>query len=260
MLVFSKRKKPLRHITTCCFGHLDTVTEDGLATEKAVEDDIDAPVVFTSCDMVYMVLLLVLPGCLATNTTIGWGAIWLKIYLWNCEMWECDFFFPLMQGKPKIFQCTGSLFAWCCAVAWSTCFFIGEHQIFHNPTPLGTITGGVPCYVFNFAMIYICMVPKGKKGSLRHHFNIIRCWIPSVIWVCSLCVYDGLTFVQHEYVLKLHDEGKEWQYICGNIAIQMTFIGIREVLCNLPLGGFMGVENSDISFLWTLGYSAMYST
>ena len=106
-------------------------TEEGLAKENVVEDDIDAPVVFTSSDMVYMVLLLILPGCLAilpvcvplANTfakdgdnsiatnwayysvynVVGWGAIWIKITLWNCELWDCRFFFPFMQDVDDVF-------------------------------------------------------------------------------------------------------------------------------------------------------------
>lgn len=80
------------------------------------------------------------------------------------------------------------------------------------------------------------------------------------MWVICLVLFLFLTYINGKYVLKLHDDGKAVQYICGTVAIQITYIAIREAFCSLPIEMFMGVENSDVAFLWIVGYSAMYST
>jgi hypothetical protein len=258
------------------------------AAEEGLDaiDDIDAgDMNLTRSDYLHIVFAFILPGALAMTpvmmpfgtpfardgdngilpnwayyfwyTPIGWGAMWLKIVLWNSELWDREFFFPFMHSRPGFFRCNGTLAVVLINTLVATCFYLGGYCIFHNPVPIGTISFGVPCFVVLFILMYVFVVPPESRATLRDHFRILRCWMPFVLWVIALCIYMALVWVQTFVVAGIENKAL---YVAGNIGTQALFITIRELFAMAPLEWFMGDQHLDLSMLWNLGYSAMCST
>jgi hypothetical protein len=245
----------------------------------------DADMVLTTTDYWHIVGAFILPGALAmspvlmpfgnpfakdgdnsiaTNwayyfwyTPIGWCAMWIKIVLWNSELWNVTFFFPFMHSRPGAFQCNSTLIAVLNSTVFATMFYCFGYMVFRNPVPIGTIAFGVPCFVVLFINMYFFVVPRENRASFRDHFRILRCWIPFVIWFMALCVFMGLVWLQTYIVMGI--ESKVF-FVLGNVGVQFAFIAIRETLGAVPLEWFMGDQHLDLSMLWNLGYAAMCST
>jgi len=236
-------------------------------------------------DYLHIVLAAILPGALAvipvlmpfgnpfakdgdnsiaTNwayyfwyTPIGWAYMWIKITLWNCELWDRDFFFPFMHSRPESFSCNSTLIAVFNSTAFAVLAYCTGYLIFHNPIPLGTLCFGAPCFIVFFINMYLFVVPSQCKQTLSDHFKIFRCWAPFVFWVAALGIYMGLIWVQSFLVSGIQNK---YLYIIGNISTQLAFVVIRESFALMPLEWFMGDQHMDLSMLWNLGYSAMCST
>lgn len=190
-------------------------------------------------------------------TPIGWCAMWVKIVLWNCELWDRDFFLPFMHGRPGLCRLNSSIVVVLVGTVWATGFFVSGYFIFHNPVPFGTISFGVPSFVVVFILLYFFVVPSDMRKTTRDHFRIIRCWLPFVFWVCALVIYMCLVWVQTFGVSQITNK---YMFVAANMGVQIMFIVIRELFACMPLHWFMGDQSMDLSMLWGLGYGAMCAT
>jgi len=265
-------------------GDEEMILED-LVSQEGDYDVAEEDLTMKRDDYVHIIFAAILPGALAvtpvlmpfgnpfakdgdngiaTNwayyfwyTPIGWGAMWIKIVLWNCELWDRDFFFPFMHSRVGFFSCNSTLIAVFNTTVFAVLAYYGGYLIFHNPVPIGTLAFGVPCFVVLFINMYFLVVPPEYRQTARDHFRIFRCWAPFVLWVTALGIYMGLVWVQSFVVSGIQNK---YFYVLGNIGTQLAFIVIREGFAQMPLEWFMGDQHMDLSMLWNLGYSAMCST
>jgi len=189
-------------------------------------------------------------------TPIGWGAVWIKIVLWNCELWDRDFFMPFMQLRSGFFLCNGTLAAVVNTTIFSVALYLCGYLIFHNPVPIGTISFGVPCFLVVFINMYFLVVPASFRQSWPDHVRLLRCWSPFVIWVAGLVIHTCILWLQQFHF----DASNTALYISANVGVQALFIIVREGMDKIPLESLMGDVNLDLSLLWGLAYSAMCST
>jgi hypothetical protein len=190
-------------------------------------------------------------------TPIGWGAVWIKMTLWNAELWDHEFFFPFMRGQVGFFKLNKSIFPVLISTAWAVFLYWMGYQIFSNPVPFGTISFGVPCFVVCFISLYIFVVPSHMRESLHHHWTLLMAYIPFVIWVVVLVTYIGIVWVQ-TFLVPLLDN--KVLYCAANIACTMSFFGINKLLGTIPMDMFLGGLKPSLAVLWTLGYAAMAAT
>jgi len=190
-------------------------------------------------------------------TPIGWAVMWVKIVLWNCELWGRDFFFPFMHSRPGNFSCNSTIVAVVNSTVFATLAYCCGYLIFHNPIPIGTLTFGMPCFVVSFINMYFFVVPSERRQTWRDHCRILRCWAPFILWFSALGLNMGLVWLQSYVVSGIQNK---YLYVLGNVASQLAFIMIRESFGKIPLEWFMGDQHMDLSMLWNLGYSAMCSS
>jgi hypothetical protein len=189
-------------------------------------------------------------------TPIGWGAVWIKMTLWNAELWDHSFFFPFMRGQAGFFKMDESIFPVLISTVFAVFLYWVGYQIFSNPVPFGTISFGVPCFVVCFFTLYIFVVPSHMR-SLQDHWTLVMAYLPFVIWVVVLVTYIGIVWVQTFLVPRLDNKAL---YCVANIGCTMSFFGINKLLGMIPMDMFLGGIKPSLAVLWTLGYAAMAAT
>lgn len=188
-------------------------------------------------------------------TPIGWALLWLKMALWNCELFGQEFFFPFMQGRSGNFKATRALVPVLVTAVFSTALVTGGYLIFHNPVPLGTLTFFVPGFAVMFISMYMFLVPAASRSSWSDHIRIVRCWVPFVIWALGLTLYICVIWVKARYVgAAQHHTTLDFLMPMG---IQALFIIIQVGLDKIPLKWLMGSHNEIFALLWNTAYGAM---